>query len=327
VPTIQVIWRSIASSRLRGSSTNRVQEQALPTRPESGHAPLMGEPWSDRWRNSIRAGETAVVIGLWGGGIAASDMVIAAILLGAGVVVGLIAILADPVQSRAAKAIACIVIIALGAASEAVVYWRHSILPKPLIAERWAGLTADEVSRLVREGMQAQPRTVPDVRVIVREAPAAGIPQPVAPVPERKLMGQDELRAALGVSTTKGAAYRTCFDNSLAVSEGLRHRTDRAVVAMNAYANGGKDKVIAQAYDDWASDVRAYLAQHKDILGDTSEFETARDKWPSTMLLFHNTGSQAWNRFNSHMDALNKINTRFVGRIDCTKSLEDAPAA
>lgn len=305
-----------------GSSTNGVPEQALQSGRESGHAPVMGEPWSDRWRNSIRAGETAVVIGLWGGGIAASDMVIAAILLGAGVVVGLIAVLADPLRSRTAKAIVCIAVIALGAASEAVVYWRHSILPKPQIAERWAGLTADEVSRLIREGMQAQPRTAPDVRVIVRDAPAAELPPPVAPVPERKMMGRDELMAALGVSSDRGAAYRACFDNSLAVSKGLRDRTDRAIAAMNAYANGGKDKVIAQAYDEWASDVRAYLAQHKDVLGDTSEFDNARDKWPPTILLFHNTGSQAWNRFNSHMDALNKINSRFVGRIDCTKASE-----
>lgn len=80
----------------------------------------------DRWRTGIRAGETAILIALWGGGVAAAgDLVIAGVLLCAGFLVGVLAIVADPDRSRPVKVGGMVVLTAGFAGSGAMVYWRH----------------------------------------------------------------------------------------------------------------------------------------------------------------------------------------------------------
>jgi hypothetical protein len=81
--------------------------------------------WVERWRVGIRASETALVIGLWAAGLAASDLVIAAILLGAGAIVGLVAVWADPARSVAAKLLLSLIVAVFFALAAVVTGWRH----------------------------------------------------------------------------------------------------------------------------------------------------------------------------------------------------------
>jgi len=81
--------------------------------------------WVERWRVGIRASETALVIGLWASGLAAGDLVIAAILLGAGAIVGLVAVWADPARSAAAKLALSLIVAAFFVLAAVVTAWRH----------------------------------------------------------------------------------------------------------------------------------------------------------------------------------------------------------
>lgn len=81
--------------------------------------------WVERWRVGIRASETALVIGLWASGLAASDIVIAAILLGAGAIVGLVAVWADPARSATAKLVLTLVVATFFALAALITGWRH----------------------------------------------------------------------------------------------------------------------------------------------------------------------------------------------------------
>jgi hypothetical protein len=83
-------------------------------------------PWHERWRTGIRLGEIAVVIGLWGGGLASADMVIASVLLLAALLVGAVSIAADPKRPKSGKAILVALWILFIAASELLVYIRHN---------------------------------------------------------------------------------------------------------------------------------------------------------------------------------------------------------
>ena len=142
-------------------------------------------PWGERWRTTIRAGETAVVVGLWGGGIAASDLVIAAILLAAGLLVGLIAVGSDPARPMVGKTFINLLLIVVFAVSGAVVYWRHSaaqVAQPPKLADRAqsrfqpeparsSGLTPEQVAAMIRDGISRQPPPKVIIRpTIEREA-------------------------------------------------------------------------------------------------------------------------------------------------------------
>jgi len=87
--------------------------------------------WVERWRVGIRASETALVIGLWASGLAAGDVVIAAILLAAGAIVGLVAVWADPARSAAAKLVLSLIVATAFALVGLVTVWRH---PPPVRA-------------------------------------------------------------------------------------------------------------------------------------------------------------------------------------------------
>jgi hypothetical protein len=82
--------------------------------------------WSDRWRGAIRAAETAVVIGLWAAGLAAGDLVIAAVLLVPGWIVGTIAILAGSSRSRGMRLVLAGSLATWNIGSWCIVDIRHS---------------------------------------------------------------------------------------------------------------------------------------------------------------------------------------------------------
>jgi hypothetical protein len=81
--------------------------------------------WVERWRVGIRASETALVIGLWASGLAASDLIIAAILLAAGAIVGLVAVWADPARSAVAKLVLSVIVATFFALAALITGWRH----------------------------------------------------------------------------------------------------------------------------------------------------------------------------------------------------------
>lgn len=138
-----VLWRK--------RHNTEVQYEALPPTRESGHGNGMDTtPWHERWRTGIRLGETAVAIGLWASGLAAAtDMVVAVILLAAGLVVGTLAIAADPGRSRRNKELLCGLVALFFVASGGVVYWRHN---------------ADATRQVVTQGVPVVPATPQPVR-------------------------------------------------------------------------------------------------------------------------------------------------------------------
>jgi hypothetical protein len=87
--------------------------------------------WVERWRVGIRASETALVIGLGASGLASGDVVIAAILLAAGAIVGLLAVWADPARSALAKVVLSLIVGVAFALAGLVTVWRH---PPPVRA-------------------------------------------------------------------------------------------------------------------------------------------------------------------------------------------------
>ncbi len=127
--------------------------------------------WSDRWRSFIRAGETALVAGLWIGGVTASDALISALLLLVGTAVGIGAVVADPVHSRIAKALSTMAIVALFGMGGALLWWRHqaaqsytgpSTPSAEAIAKQVEGwLQSHQVASPVAEGTTKTPSQAP----------------------------------------------------------------------------------------------------------------------------------------------------------------------
>jgi hypothetical protein len=99
-------------------------------------------PWHERWRNGIRLGETAVVIGLWATGFSAADPVIAAVLLTLGLCVACVAVIADPDRSRKWKAALVAGLVVIFAGSGVIVHMRQPKQERQINEDSLAAKTA-----------------------------------------------------------------------------------------------------------------------------------------------------------------------------------------
>ncbi len=157
--------------------------KALPLEPDSRQDRRM-EPWWNRWRSGIRAGETAVVLAFWGSGLAADDVVIAAIFFALGVGVGIIAVVSDPSLSVAAKGIVIVLLMLAFGIGGAIMCWRHREPP----------------STIPTAAAVATPRAIEPATV---GAPNAGRPRG-PPLPSRRLFE----RGLLDASPSRGTFPR-----------------------------------------------------------------------------------------------------------------------
>jgi hypothetical protein len=293
--------------------------------PETRHEFTMGRVREalERWRAGIRLGETAIVIGLWGGALATGDPVIAQILFVLGLLVGIVAIVADPNTSRATgiMLICSLILCFLGA--DAIFLWRHDLAsakapaaaPPPQIVrqiERYYPAPApQEVAKPV-------PPTLAPRDTIIRERPAPEHEPPNPPPPEKPTAGpqtQERLDEVLrryrreGVGST---AQLQCNVEKWRLGNGLIDLIADAARAQNQYHEYKNAKQIIGDFNKWYPRAKAFLEQNKDKLPNTAIFELASEK--AGQGLFPRPGFKAWVLFDAKRQALEAIRAQLDAR-------------
>jgi hypothetical protein len=125
-------------------------------RPSPSPAPAPKQLWGDRWRGFIRAGETAVVVGLLTVAATAGDMITVAVFSILAFIVSVGAIVIEPTISAHQK-IVYVALVSIGiSGSGAFAYWRHQEpISGPLLASQIDELK--KLSRFFNENTDAAP--------------------------------------------------------------------------------------------------------------------------------------------------------------------------
>jgi hypothetical protein len=82
----------------------------------------------ERWRDGIRLGETAVVIGFWVGGLAVGDPLTAHLLFACGFLVGALSVVSDPNAARSTRVLLLLLVAVFFAAADGFYLWRHNVM-------------------------------------------------------------------------------------------------------------------------------------------------------------------------------------------------------
>ena len=124
-------------------------------------------------------------------------------------------------------------------------------------------------------------------------------------------------------STARYKALSQCHEATWPVTIGLSKLINQAANYQNGWAYSRDGDLVRRQYEAWVGAVREFIAEHRDALGKTEEFDQAKelDMGP-TLFVIPNSGVNAWINFDERRKALTNIETEF-DKTAC-KTQEDA---
>ncbi len=270
---------------------------------DTRHNCFMGKlrAWLQSWRNGLRLGETAVVIGLWTGGIAASDVVIAQVLLIAGLVFGVVAIFADPASSREKSLGLSLALFLSFGVAEGIYFFRKSS-PSPAVVTE---IRRDTIRYYPVQSKSPTPAVSPSYQIVIKDAP----PTRYRPVDEASGKNSD---ASLAAVLSKMARRRVASEASM-ICEIANNKFEssayvlinQAVNLENNYAYTRDGRQMEADLNSWVKQVQVFLAANKEYIPDSTQFDEATNR--KTAPLFGRQGFVAWETMDAKRAALNDL--------------------